>query len=310
MVSNSVAIQTGRDPATARMAFYWGRRADGRPDALFPDRGVDRLWFGNGVRVDDRLVLFFGRTITVDTGAGFEHVGWTAVMVENPDAEPSAWRVRPLDTPANPLGILVGFAAVMRMGDHVYTLGSQNPVKSHPIFAARWRAEEVRRGSLQAPEWWAGDRLGWVTDSSSTQRWPLFEEGASELSVHLDPATQRFIAVQTRGFGPADVMMRAAPSLTGPWSAPRLMYPSARVLPAEREYLRWEGPPGTHGRRPRADIRDEHLRVRRVPVGPPHLLPAVREADALPVVSEGRRDGDGVPGRSGRRGPGRRPIAV
>ena len=29
-------------------------------------------------------------------------------MVENPDAEPTAWRVRTLDTPTNPLGILVG----------------------------------------------------------------------------------------------------------------------------------------------------------------------------------------------------------
>jgi hypothetical protein len=52
----------------------------------------------------------------------------------------------------------------------------------------------------------------------------LFENGQSELTVHVDPATQRFISVQTQGFGPADVMMRAAPTLTGPWSGPQLVY--------------------------------------------------------------------------------------
>jgi hypothetical protein len=224
MVSNSVAIQTGTDPATSAIAFYWGRTADGSPAAFFPDRGAESLWLGNGVRVGDRLVLFFAPTLRTRTGIGFEHVGWTAVMVENPDAEPSAWRVRPLDTPTNPLGILVGFAAVLQLGDHVYALGSQNPVKSHPIYAARWPAEEVRRGNLRRPEWWAGERLGWVPDSSSAPRWPLFENGQSELTIHVDEATQRFVGVQTLGFGPADVMMRAAQTLTGRWSAPRMVY--------------------------------------------------------------------------------------
>jgi hypothetical protein len=225
MVSNSVAIQTGTDPTTSTVTFYWGTAADGSPDAFFPDRGAESLWFGNGVRVGDRLVLFFARTLRgTGTGLGFEHVGWTAVMVENPDDEPSAWRVRPLETPANPLGILVGFAAVVRLGEHVYALGSQNPVKSHPIYAVRWPAEEVRRGYLGRPEWWAGVRLGWIPDSSSAQRWPLFENGQSELTIHWDQATERFLEVQSLGIGSADVVMRAAPALTGPWSAPRMVY--------------------------------------------------------------------------------------
>lgn len=224
MVSNTVAIQTGADPANAAITFYWGRTPAGSTAAFFADRGAESLWLGNGIRVRDRLILFFARTLRGKAGMGFENAGWTAVMVENPDAAPSSWRVRPLETPSNPVGIVVGYAAVLQLGDHVYALGSQDPVKSHPIFAARWPVEQVRRGNLLDPQWWAGSRFGWVPDSSQTPRWPLFENGQSELTVHLDRATQLFLEVQTRGFGAADLLMRAAPTLTGPWSAPRMMY--------------------------------------------------------------------------------------
>jgi len=224
MVSNSVAVQSGTDPAVAEIVFRWGKDGNGQPEAFVPDRDGERHWFGNGVRLDDRLVLFLTRTISTDTGLGFDSAGWTAVMVDNPDADVAEWRVRTLETPTNPLGIIVGLAAALELGDHVYALGSQNPVKSHPIYAARWPVEEVRHGRLMNPEWWAGDRLGWVPDSSGAPRWPLFEDGQSELSVHLDPVTGRFLAVQTQGFGPADVMMRAAPALTGPWTQRQMLY--------------------------------------------------------------------------------------
>jgi hypothetical protein len=225
MVSNSVAIQTGTNPAKAQIAFYWGKDASGNPDAMFPDRKGESLWFGNGVKVGDRLVLFFSRTIrNTGTGLGFDQSGWTAIMVMNPDDEPSAWQMKELKTPANPLGILVGFAAVYKLGNYIIALGSQNPVKSHPVFAARWPEDEVRKGNLMNPEWWAGDRSGWVADSSAVPRFPLFNGGQSELSFHYDGVSKRFISVQTQGFGPADIMMRAAPSLTGPWTDLVMLY--------------------------------------------------------------------------------------
>lgn len=225
MVSNTLGIQTGTDPSRASIVFYWGRGADGAPAAFVPDRGRERLWLGNGVRVGDRLVLFFNRTRSGTGGLGFESVGWTAVLVENPDAEPSAWRVRPLDTPANPLGVVVGYAAVLRMGEFVYAFGSEDPVKSHPIYAVRWPAAQVRDGNLFHPQWWVGETFGgWVADSSPARRWPLFENGSSDLTLHFDDATRRFLVMQAVGFGPADVTMRAAPALTGPWTSPRMVY--------------------------------------------------------------------------------------
>lgn len=224
MISNSVAIQTGTDPATASIQFYWHRAADGSPAPIVPDEADERHWFGNGVRVGDRLILFLNRLRSTTTGIGFESVGWVAWMVENPDADPSNWRIVRLSTPTNPLGVLVGFAAVLRLDEYVVAFGSQDPVKSHPIYAVRWPAQKVGEGDLANPEWWAGDLLGWVPDSSPAPRQPLFGDGQSDLTIHWDTATEQFLSFQTHGFGPADVTIRAAPKLTGPWSQPRLVY--------------------------------------------------------------------------------------
>jgi len=224
MVANTVAIQRGADPSTADITFYWGRAAGGGPGPFFADRGDTVLWPGHGVRLGDRLLLFVMPTIRGGGALGFRSAGWGALLVENPDEEPSAWRIRTLDTPPNPLGIVLGGAEVLRLGNDVIALGGQDPVKSHPIFAARWTVEAARRGDLSRPAWWAGPPWGWVADSSRTPRWPLFENGQSELSVIADSVTHEFLAVQTVGFGPADVAMRAASGLTGPWTAPRTIY--------------------------------------------------------------------------------------
>jgi len=224
MVSNTVAIQHGSDPVRAAIDFHWGQAADGSARAFFPDRSGERLWLGNGVRVDDRLVIFLGRIRNTNSGLGFESAGWTAVLVENPDDSPANWRVIPLTTPTNPMGVVVGYAAVRRLGEYVYAFGSEDPVKSHPLYAVRWPASAVRRGDLQRPEWWAGNPLGWVPDSSAAPRWPLFENGSSDLSVHFDEKSGEYIVVQSVGFGPADVAIRTSPQVTGPWSPARLVY--------------------------------------------------------------------------------------
>jgi hypothetical protein len=225
MIRNSVAIQTGTDPSKANIEYFWGTTGDdGQPEAFFTRQDDRWYWPGHGIRLGDRLILFFNRLRSANNGLGFESDGWNALIVMNPDDEPSNWRMNSLQSPSNQLGIIIGFAGVLRWRGHVYAFGSQSPVKSHPIYVARWTVEMMRKGDLMAPEWWAGADFGWVTDESSTPRWPVFENGQSEMTIHLDEETQQFLAVHTGGFGKADLMMRAAPELTGPWSAPQVLY--------------------------------------------------------------------------------------
>jgi len=222
MVRNTVAIQTGRNPSRAKMVFYWGRAADGGPDSFFRNEGPYWFWPGVGIRIDDRLVLFMSRLRATNAGLGFDGAGWRAVMIDNPDDEPPRWRVRVLNIKENLLG--VGPSSVMRQGEHVYAFGSQEQVKSVPIHVMRWTVKDFRNGNLLEPEWWAAADNGWVADSSRAPRRPLFENGQAEFTVHYDSVTRRFLEVQTNAFGPADVTIRSARELTGPWTSQRMLY--------------------------------------------------------------------------------------
>ena len=215
MIRNSVAIQTGADPSNATIKFYWQTTADEAQQAFFVQQGDEWFWPGHGVRLYDRLILFLNRLRGTDIGLGFASAGWNALMIDNPDDEPTDWRIKTLQTPSNPLGIIVGFASVLQWQEHLYAFGSQDPVKSHPIYVARWPVEKVAKGELREPEWWGGADIGWIADSSSTPRWPVFENGQAELTIHFDDVTHQFIAVQTVGFGEADLAIRSAPELMG-----------------------------------------------------------------------------------------------
>ncbi len=232
MIRNSVAIQTGSDPSRSDLTFYWRDTPQGEPAPFFADEEDAWFWPGHGIRLGERLLLFLMRIRSSQIGLGFEPAGWRAVMVSNPDEAPSAWRVSRLDTPRNMLGVVVGSASVLRLDEHVYAFGSQETVKSHPMYVARWPVEAARRGDLRAPEWWAGVDVEWIPDTSLTARWPAFENGQTELTVHYDSVSHQFLGVQHVGFGPADLTLRAAPDVMGPWTEPRMIYrPAAYYRP-------------------------------------------------------------------------------
>jgi hypothetical protein len=223
-IGNTVALQNGTNPAASSMSFYWRTTSHGEPASFFPWRDDESLRFGSGVRLDDRLVLFFarwrGRIFWPEGGP--RYVGWTAVMVENPDDEPNDWRLRSLEPPDNAMGILLGKAGARRLGGHVYAFGSQRALRSPAVFVARWPEEQVHQGDLGRPEWWAGEELGWVADSSTASRQPLFETARHDVNIHLDPKSGRSLALQATGAGSA-VTVSAAPLPLGPWSDPTLI---------------------------------------------------------------------------------------
>jgi hypothetical protein len=215
MIRNSVAIQSGYDPSTASMAFFW-RKAKGKPLSFFPEDNDTWFWPGHGIAPEGKLFLFLMATRSTSEGIGFEHVGWRVVSVSNPEQPPSEWHLTWLETPENPFGLIVS-GSVMQVGEYVLAFSVKEP--EHTIHLARWPISQMMDEDLSQPQWWAGEEQGWVAQQDLTETpQPIFSEGHNEFTVHYEPALDRFLEIQTVGFGKADLGYRLADSPTGTWT--------------------------------------------------------------------------------------------
>lgn len=67
MVRNSIAVQTGRDPAAADIVFHW-RQSDGAPASFFAEDGAAWFWPMHGLRLETGLLLVLSRCATRTLG--------------------------------------------------------------------------------------------------------------------------------------------------------------------------------------------------------------------------------------------------
>jgi len=213
MVRNSVAIQTGRDPSRAFLRFYW-RTVDDHPASFQPEQGPYWFWPCHGIRVADRLLLFYRRLYQDSPGMwGFRDLDFAAFLVQNPDDEPSAWVMTQAATPsAVDRDVMLG-GAVVREGDQLYVYG--NDVNQIPIgiFLARFDLARAIAGDLTAPEWWNG--RGW---GDRDGRQAVVGFGGTEYSVSFSERMGLYVMVQSAGAGATTLAIRTAPRLEGPWS--------------------------------------------------------------------------------------------
>jgi len=221
-VHNSIAIQTGYDPTQASMKFYWPN-SNGEPSEFASNEGEVWLWPEDGVRLGDKLLLFFVRVHSDNRkgSLGFTLVGWTAFLVENPDAQPSAWIMHRVDTPQSPARLIVG-SGVLLVGNFLYAFAPAEP--SHDDYLLRWPLAAAEEGHLSSPEWWCGGD-GWVEQGKLTHPpAPAIPGGSNEFSVIWDSHCNKFFEVESLGFGASDIGIRWADRLEGPWSGPVKIY--------------------------------------------------------------------------------------
>jgi len=215
-VHNTVAIQSGYDPSQATIKFYWRTRR-GSPSEIFASEGQAWMWPSAGIRIGNRLLLFSSRVVpeSAKDSLGFKSVGWNAYWVNNPDDEPTAWKLK---AAAESSDSVIMASAVLRDGGFVYLFGESEP--EHDLYVARLRAEMLARGEFGTLEWWSGG--DWKTTVSGRRSIQL--AAGTETSVQRDPSGNDFIEINSRGFGATDIVMRLAQNLEGPWSAPMLIY--------------------------------------------------------------------------------------
>jgi hypothetical protein len=216
IVRNSIGVQTGYDPSTAGMDFYW-RGTPIQPAAFFPENGDSWYWPGHGIRLNKTLLVFLMVIQSDDNPLGFREVGWRAVTLSELETRPLKWALSWLTAPAESFGVIVGSGSVLLRENFVYAFGYQS--RSRKIYAVRWLLTDISAGKIDRLQWWTGQTDGWIeANKMSAPPAPLLSDGQTEFTVHYEPKIDRFLEIQTVGFGAARIGMRWSKDLTGPWS--------------------------------------------------------------------------------------------
>lgn len=226
MVRNSVAIQHGRDPRTAGMSFYWRDVDAVVPSSFFPEHGEQWYWPGHGVRLREGplLIFLYAMAATPGRDLGFATAGYAVAVIENPDAPPDQWHPRIFEAPAAGFDA-VPATAVVQDGAYVVAVAIRQQ-GTHAGALVRFPALDLAAGRLDGAEWWAGEARGWLAESALGPDGPSYvlDDAGAECSVHYDKRSGQFIHVASYGFGATTIGVRTAPALTGPWTAPRMVF--------------------------------------------------------------------------------------
>lgn len=219
-VRNSVAIETGYNPAHAAIKFYSGRGADGKAASFFAEDGADWFWPMHGVRLGEKLLLFAMRETRDQRpqSLGFRAVGWNAFLIDNPDDEPAQWKMKRLEGPETRGSLQVGMAVIRQHG-LLYAYAVDDG--THDAYLLRWIEREAQIGRLSGAQWWCGTQRGW--QKRPELREAVMHDAGSEFSVQPDPRGG-WLAVKSEGFGATTLALRHADRLEGPWSAPQSVY--------------------------------------------------------------------------------------
>lgn len=216
LARNSIAIQTGYDPSTAGMKFYW-KMKDGKPAAFFAPKGDTWYWPASGTMLGRHLIIFLMEIQATEKNAlGFETRGWKAVWVDNPRDDPGRWRLTYLISPQKN-GLIVGSGNPIVADGFLQVLAADETDRA--VYLVRWPVRLARTGTLTAPQWWAGGPAGWAS-GKDTRAKPecIFAEGQMEFTVEYLPREKRYLQVQTLSVMNPCLAWATAPATTGPWS--------------------------------------------------------------------------------------------
>lgn len=218
MVRNTVAVQRGVDPVTASIAFAWGEGEAGEPASYLAEAGERWFWPLHGIARGGALTTFWLEE-TAAGGLGFDAVGVRALRTndfagDTVGDDPRAWQWQELALPEVSFGARIG-TSVLAFEGHVYAYAVEEP-GDHDVYVLRWSEAAFDAGELLAPEWWDG---AWLPHASLTGAPEVvFRDAQTELSVSHDPERERFVLVQTEGFGGTTIGTRTALRPEGPWS--------------------------------------------------------------------------------------------
>ena len=227
LVNNTVGVQEGHG-ADLKLTFAVQKGGDDKPVAIFAPHD-EKSWFWQfaGHFADDKLHVFLPRFEKTNAPGAFGFKGldvWLGT-VENPGADPLAWKPQYTEMPfANLKGERKWAfgSSVLTVGDYAYVYGyAETPDKPFPtrkLLTARVPKDKL--ADFKAWRFWANGK--WSADSKDAT--PQSDKFGAEFSVSYLPGLKRYVAVSTENGLSDRIIGRFAPAPEGPWSEPVLLY--------------------------------------------------------------------------------------
>lgn len=221
MVRTALAVQTGRDPSTASIEYFFGGTNDA-PASFFADDDAERWrWPGTPALVDGKLLVFLWN-MRPGGGLGFELDHTSALLVDNPEDSPADWRFTDVDVPTNSFGVALGTGGALVDDDDgfLWLLATKEP-GLHGMVVARVPVRDAARGDLSQLEW-KTPNAGFASLANAPDE--VFAFGQTELSLTKLPRELGYGAVQVDGFGAVPIALRTVDALGDRFSPPEVIY--------------------------------------------------------------------------------------
>lgn len=228
LVNNSIAVQEGIDPVTAKVKFYRGKDVEGKPSAfIIPPENKGWYWFYDGVRTKAGLYLFLmhiERTSETEV-FGFRQVGSSIAFIKNPDDDPENWVITQKRIPFSGNGITgtdQWGCALFNDGKYTYIYGVREIKEGNEnvkyMLIARTGSDDIT--DFEKWRFLSGDQ--WVSEAKKAES--QLKDIPNEYSVSSLPDLKKFVLVYSeRGFS-KKILARFSPSPFGSWGEPICVY--------------------------------------------------------------------------------------
>jgi hypothetical protein len=254
-IHNSIGLSTCSSSENWNLQTFWQRqKVAGRPSAFFapnPQAPWAReaheesgqapyYWPFDGFVTDGTLFVGLLRVSHAQPRGPFRLpfriIGMDLARIDNPLDPPNKWNIR-ISTLSESDHAFPGSAFVVH-GDFVYAFsfddepGGQAPrtLSRLPVRALRTFNPNLSR------EFETFDQNGrWISGFQPLKGRILMTDSGTEMSVHFDAATSRWIAVYgapgpPRRDSPSTIWIRSANRLEGPWSAPYPLFVTPETI--------------------------------------------------------------------------------
>jgi hypothetical protein len=225
MVRNTVGISTCKN-GKWKIDYTIRRGKDGKYLDFFQARQKDTwYWAMSGAEHSNELWvtnMCVRNSPKADSAAlGFEICGTDLAKVTSLGKNPQDWKIAYYPLTEDAQHVEAGSASLVD-GDHLYLFGLWEKGEGRPTILIRipWSATDPQKQME-----YLGTDDAWHAGLAPEKAKAVMAHGASEMSVNYHPELKKWIAVMVDPQIFSDkVLLRTAPSMTGPWTEGEVIY--------------------------------------------------------------------------------------